>query len=176
LFVPDTTYELIYTAGAGETEYFDKSPNRGFEYYYYISSYGSNSTGQILESSKFYTMTNEPAYLRRQPGKRLSDIRIVPNPFNIRARRLQFGSQDGADRIMFYNIPPFCTIKIYTERGDLIKTIEHTDGSGDEAWTSVTSSRQVVVSGIYIAYIEVSRDAETFKKGENIIKKFVIIR
>ena len=77
---------------------------------------------------------------------------------------------------MFYNIPPFCTIKIYTERGDLIQTIEHTDGSGDEAWTSITSSRQVVVSGLYIAYFEVTEDAGAFKKGDNIIKKFIIIR
>ncbi len=176
VLVPDTTYELIYTAGSNETEYYDLSPQRGFEYYYYITSFGSNNTGHILESSKFYTMTNEPAFLRRQPGSSLSDIRIVPNPYNIRARNLQFGSQDGADRIMFYNIPPFCTIKIYTERGDLVNTIEHTDGSGDEAWTSVTSSRQVVVSGVYIAYFEVTVDTGNFRKGENTIKKFIIIR
>ncbi|MFC2088936.1 fibronectin [Calditrichota bacterium] len=178
IFVPDTTYELLYTASAGENQYYDLSPQRGFEYYYYITSFddGSTHNGVALESSKFYTMTNEPAFLRRPPGSRLSDIRIVPNPYNIKARNIQFGNQDGADRIMFYNIPPFCTIKIYTERGDLVNTIEHTDGSGDEAWTSITSSRQVVVSGVYIAYFEATEDAGQFKKGDNIIKKFIIIR
>jgi hypothetical protein len=166
----------LYTASPGESQYYDLSPQRGFEYYYYITSFDDGGTGQVLESSKFYTMTNEPAFLRRPPGSKLSDIRIVPNPYNIRARSIQFGTLDGADRIMFYNIPPFCTIKIYTERGDLIQTIEHTDGSGDEAWTSITSSRQVVVSGVYIAYFEVTEDAGAFKKGDNITKKFIIIR
>jgi hypothetical protein len=79
---------------------------------------------------------------------------------------------------MFYNIPPYCTIRIYTERGDLIKTIEHTDGSGDEEWKSVTSSGQVVVSGVYIAYIEVTQDSvdPPFTKGESIIKKLIVVR
>ncbi|MDZ7332850.1 MAG: fibronectin, partial [candidate division KSB1 bacterium] len=79
--------------------------------------------------------------------------------------------------------PPFCTIKIFTERGDLIYTIEHTDGSGDAEWNSITSSRQVVVSGVYIAHFEVTEDyydSQTgellFKKGDSAIRKFVIIR
>jgi len=90
----------------------------------------------------------------------------VPNPYNLTT--LQYG-EPGKDRIMFLNIPPICTIRIFTERGDLIKTIEHTDGSGDEAWNSVTSSRQVVVSGLYIAHFETP-------DGESAIRKFVIIR
>ena len=86
-------------------------------------------------------------------------------------------------RIFFYNIPAFCRIKIFTERGDLIETLEHTDGSGDEPWDSITSSRQVVVSGLYIAHIEVTEDYADpitgeilYRKGESTIKKFVIVR
>ncbi|OYV02819.1 hypothetical protein CGW93_03685 [candidate division bacterium WOR-3 4484_18] len=127
-------------------------------------------------------MTNEPAFLRRPPGVSLEDIRVVPNPYNIRARELQYGA-GGPDRIMFLNIPPFCTIRIYTERGDLIKTIIHDDGSGDEAWESVTSSRQLVVSGVYIAHFEVTQDYYDpntgellYRKGEQTIRKFIIIR
>ena len=84
---------------------------------------------------------------------------------------------------MFYDIPKFCDIRIYTERGDLVNTIHHVDGSGDEAWNSITSSRQVVVSGIYIAYFEVTEDIFNpnsgeivFKKGESAFRKFIIIR
>jgi hypothetical protein len=84
---------------------------------------------------------------------------------------------------MFLNIPGHCTIKIYTERGNLIKTIEHTDGSGDATWESVTSSRQVVVSGVYIAYFEVTKDYNDpatgellYKEGEQAVRKFIIIR
>jgi len=193
IHVPDTTYELIFACGEGTNhpnivnKYDDTFAQRGFDYYYYITSFDDGSANDIdpgvpLESSRFYTMTNEPAYLRRPAGKSMKDIRIVPNPYNIRARDIQYGAS-GPDRIMFLNIPAFCTIKIYTERGDLIKTIEHTDGSGDATWESVTSSRQVVVSGIYIAYFEVTEDYHDpvtgellYKKGEQAVQKFVIIR
>jgi hypothetical protein len=94
---------------------------------------------------------------------------------------LQFG-QDIPDRLAFYGLPPFCRIKIYTETGDLIETIDHTNGSGDEYWHSLTSSNQLVVSGLYIAYFEVTKDTYDeqgrlmFKKGDNIFRKFIIIR
>ncbi|GBD94017.1 hypothetical protein BMS3Abin05_01613 [bacterium BMS3Abin05] len=70
---------------------------------------------------------------------------------------------------MFLNLPPVCTIKIFSERGDLIDTINHTNTSGDEAWNSITTYRQVVVSGIYIAVF-------TTPDGKKAIRKFVIIR
>lgn len=190
--VPDTTYEEIFACGAGTgnpvvNSYDDTQAARGFDYYYYVISFDDGSTNNVqsgvpLRSSRFYTQTNEPANLKRQAGTSLDSIRVVPNPFNIRlARDPQLGYGD--DRILFLDIPPLCKIKIFTERGDLIKEIDHTDGSGDEAWDQVTSSRQIVVSGIYIAYFEVTEDYDDpstgerlFTKGENAIRKFVIIR
>ncbi|HEX9973615.1 MAG TPA: fibronectin, partial [bacterium] len=176
---PDTTFDMIFECGPGTdnpdivSEYMDKTAQRGFDYYYYVTSYDDGSTnithpGVSLESSLFWTRTIEPAYLRRPAAESLAQIRVVPNPYNIRAKNLQFG-ESGADRIMFLDLPPVCTIKIYAERGDLINTLEHTDGSGDEAWESVTSSRQVIVSGVYIAYFETS-------DGQSAFRKFVIIR
>lgn len=195
IHIPDTTYDEIFACGLGTENptivnlYDDKEAARGFDYYYYMVSFddGSNNNsplnpGGSLHSSRFYTQTNEPATLKREAGRSLDEIRVVPNPFNIRARELQFG-RGAPDRILFVDIPPFCNIKIFTERGDLVQAIEHTDGSGDEAWNSVTSSRQVVVSGVYIAYFVVTEDYHDpdtgellYKKGENAIRKFVIIR
>jgi hypothetical protein len=40
----------------------------------------------------------------------------------------------------------------------------------------MTSSRQIVVSGIYLLYVEVTEDGAGFKKGESVIRKFVVIR
>jgi len=184
---PDTTYELIKSInGSGLNEYFDVNPLRGTDYFYYITAFDDGTVdpdNNVLESSKFYTMTSEPAFLKRPAGKKLEDIRIVPNPYNLRARSLQFPGASGDDRIMFYNIPKVCRIKIFTERGDLVNTLEHIDGSGDEEWKQLTSSRQVVVSGLYIAHIEVLEDQYddgtgqlVLKKGDSIIKKFIIIR
>ena len=98
----------------------------------------------------------------------MEDARIVPNPVNLGAdATVRF---DQEDRVAFFNIPGNCTIKIYTEIGELVHTIEHSDGSGDELWNLTTTSRQLLVSGIYIAVIS---DNDT---GDEAIRKFTVIR
>ncbi len=98
---------------------------------------------------------------------------MVPNPYNIGAEDLQYVGEP--DKIIFMNVPPVCTIKIYTVRGDLVKVIEHTDGSGDQPWGDIpnehmaSQSHQIPVSGLYIAYIETP-------EGESTIVKFAIVR
>ena len=186
---PDTVFEKIATLPPGTKEFNDTKPVRGFSYYYYLVAFNdgsNNTTGEAnpvgsLHSGRFYTRTTEPAYLRRKAGLSMKDIRVVPNPYNIKARGLQYLGEP--DKITFLEIPGRCRIRIFTERGDLIQTIKHTNGSGDASWNSITSSRQVVVSGVYIAHFEVTEDyfdPETkillYKKGESAIRKFVIIR
>jgi hypothetical protein len=169
---PDTQYVEIFSCNRSNVvhEFDDTSARRGFDYYYYIVSKddGSAHGGVPLVSSKFYTMTNAPARLRRAASDDFADIRVVPNPYNIRAQALQFGTEQ-PDQISFFGLPPQCTIKIFTESGELVETIEHTNGSGDESWQSLTSSRQVVVSGLYIAYFQTPDGRSTFRK-------FIIIR
>ncbi len=193
---PDTVFQEIFACGKGTANpeivhsYNDLDAVRGQSYYYYIVAFNDGTNNQTnanphgsLHSSKYYTRTTEPAYLKRKMGNSLKDIRIVPNPYYIKAsaRNMQFYKE--FDKIMFYNIPGKCKIRIYTERGDLIATINHTDGSGDEAWNSITQYRQVIVSGIYLVNFEVTQDiydTETntilFRKGESITKKLIVIR
>ena len=180
---PDTVFSRIAELPPGTKSYEDINAKRGFSYYYYLVSYtdGSENTSGIpnptgsLESGKFYTMTNKAAYLRRKAGESLKDIRVVPNPYNIRAKDHQYTGEP--NKIMFLDVPAYCKIRIYTERGDLIKTIDHNDGSGDETWRLVTSSRQTIVSGVYIAHFEVTQDyKDLYKKGDTTFKKFIVIR
>jgi len=185
----DTVFQFLAEVPKNTYLYDDKSAVRGFAHYYSISAVnnGSNNSSGVcnpsgqLESGRFYTRTTEPAYLTRQQGVSFKDVRVVPNPYNISAKNLQFPSEQ--DKLMFYNIPGQCVIKIYTERGELIKTIHHTSGSGDEAWKLNTSSMQVVVSGVYIAYIEVTQDIyddttgeRVWKKGDNTTRKILVVR
>jgi len=187
---PDTVHTLLASVPSGTNFYDDESAIRGKDYYYYLTAYndGSNNTSGTanptgpLESSRFYTKTTEPAFLRRKQGTNLDDIVVVPNPYNIKATDLQFGNSF-KDRIYFYDIPGKCIIKIYSERGDLIETINHNNGSGDEPWNLISSGRQVVVSGLYIAHFEVSEDIIDqesgeliFKKGQSTYKKFLVVR
>ncbi len=185
----DTLFQEIASLGPGSASFDDVTAQRGFSYYYYVCAFtdgssnasgGPNPAGPLL-SSRFYTRTIQPAYLRRQAGDSLSSIRIVPNPYNIASPGMQYPGEP--DKIMFLNIPGHCTIRIYTENGDLIQQIDHENGSGDETWNSITSSRQVVVSGVYIVHFTVTADyfdpvsgQLKYRKGQTAVEKMVIIR
>jgi hypothetical protein len=99
----------------------------------------------------------------------LDRITVAPNPY--------IGSvpweRKYEDRIQFMNLPGTCRIRIYTVSGDLIKEIEHTDGTGDEYWDLLSRNNQDVVSGLYIYKIEAWDE-----RGNPIHKigKFVIVR
>ena len=175
-------YDLIADLGAGATSYEDTDLNRGTDYYYYLQAVGEaqpvdpdgiNGTpnGAPLRSSRYLTQTYLPVNLKRPPygsTGTVADARIVPNPVNLGSDpTIRF---DQEDRVAFFNIPGNCTIKIYTEIGELVHTIEHNDGSGDELWNLTTTSRQLLVSGIYIAVIS---DNDT---GDEAIQKFTVIR
>lgn len=161
----------------GARSFEDTNVSRGIDYYYYIVSVGAENTvgtagtptGVPLKSSRYYTQTYDPAQLKRKPGADLSDVRVVPNPYDLASKEgVRWPGQE--NRLGFLDVPAKCTIEIFTETGELIRTIEHTDGSGDEYWNLNTSSVQIVASGIYLAVI---KDHET---GEQVIRKFVIMR
>lgn len=102
-------------------------------------------------------------------GSMLEQVRVVPNPYDIRSRAFQFGARSQYDRIAFYGLPPICKLMIFTERGDKIWVKDHLNGTGDELWDSQTSSGQIIASGIYMLYVETPG-------GGSIIRKFVVIR
>jgi hypothetical protein len=175
------SFEMIFeTSGSSVHEYDDTTAQRGIAYFYYVVAYDDGSQNPVdfhgrkesLESGRYLNQTTQSATLLKPAGEKLSDIRVVPNPFNAAASQIQFTGEP--DKILFVNLPTKCTIRIYTEAGDLVKTIEH-EGSGDEAWGvlleehQVSDEGQVVVSGVYLAYIETP-------EGESIVKKFLIVR
>ncbi|UCH62010.1 MAG: T9SS type A sorting domain-containing protein [Fidelibacterota bacterium] len=181
IFHNSTHYELVASLAGSARDYHDavaddNGPIMGLEHFYYITAIGPNNTdatgntptGVPLKSNRYYTQTYFPVMPGRLSGD-LEDIVIVPNPFHIGAD-MDIRWPDVQDKLAFLDIPGKCTIKIYTQLGELIDTIEHTDGTGDEYWNHTTTSRQLVSSGLYIAVIT---DNETNKK---IMKKFVIVR
>jgi len=174
-------FERIAETNSSTFTYDDVTAERGKAYFYYVTAFddgtqnGADFNGKVesLESGHYLNRTTQGAHLTRAPGTSLSKIRVVPNPFQIRAESIQWPGEK--DKIMFMNLPPVCTINIYTESGDLVKTLEHTDGSGDEPWGilteewSTTETGQVIVSGIYIAHIETP-------DGEGTNLKFLVVR
>ena len=181
----DTTYTKIFECGGDSgiplTHSFDDgTAQRAVAYFYYVTAFDdgvSNATspdGSIrrLESGWNLNRTLAAAYLSRPAGT-LNTIRVVPNPLNINSQNFP----GEPNKIVFMDVPAYCTIKIFTESGDLVKTIQHTTGSGDEIWggnvlelQTVSESGQLLVSGLYIAHIV---NDET---GDDTFTKFVIIR
>ncbi|PID59441.1 MAG: hypothetical protein CR986_06100 [Ignavibacteriae bacterium] len=172
-------FELIAELPADARSYSDTAIALNTAYYYYILSVGDEVPGNPelnipahkLKSSKFYTKTYAPAY-KRSPGEKniTSKVRVVPNPYIVSANSEYLLYPNEPNKIVFVNISGNCTIKIFTEIGELVETIEHNDGSGSHDWSLRTSSNQFVVSGIYIAVLT---DNIT---GDREIVKFTIIR
>lgn len=170
----DSTYHKVFSGDASARSFSDTSAALDVAHYYYIISVGDaaqntgvGQTSGALVSNRYYTQTYDAAYRKLLASTALvaSNIRIVPNPYHIGG----FLYPSEQDKIVFKNIPAFCTIKIYSELGELIRTLDHNDGTGSEQYDLTTSSKQVIVSGVYIAVIE-------SPKGERAIKKFIVIR
>jgi hypothetical protein len=190
---PDSTMRLVFQCGGTAPtnpavvysasivhSFDDEGVTRAKDYYYCVTAFGTPTTNVgngltptgELESSQFFTRSYIPTNLKRAPLPTNDSIRIVPNPYVIAANQntLLYTSRLNLDKIAFLNIPGNCSIKIYTELGELVKEIDHTNGSGDDYWYSVTSSNQVIVSGVYLVVIQ------DRVKGQKIIKKLVIVR
>ncbi len=183
-YVDNLPYELLTVLPGSARSYEDVGVLRGAEYYYYLQAVGpihpvdekglaGTPRGLPLKSGRYFTQTYLPTGLTRVTGEAVADFRIVPNPLNLAADesvRLFPGGNSTWSQVDFLDIPGRCTISIYTETGELIRTIEHTDGSGTTAWDLTTSSRQPIVSGIYLVRVV---DNDT---GAADIKKLVVIQ
>jgi hypothetical protein len=78
------------------------------------------------------------------------------------------------DKILFVNLPVRCKLRIYTETGDLVNTIDHY-GTGDEQWNQRTVSNQYVVSGIYILAVTDCQGLDA-QPLPNQFVKFILVR
>jgi hypothetical protein len=105
-------------------------------------------------------------------------VMVYPNPYRIDAGYSGSGYEQGGNygkRIRFINLPPRCTIRIYTLDGDLVRELDHQkddlalDATYDE-WDLISRNTQAVVSGIYLYSVE-NKDT-----GDTQIGKFVIIK
>lgn len=162
-------WEAIDTVDAATTSYEDTDVARGDAYHYAVTAVDD----QGLESSKYANRSEVAAYSFAPGEADAKNVRIVPNPYVVRAGDFNFAGDD--NKLLFVNLPAYCTLRIYTATGDLIKTIEHSSGSADESWDQVTKANQLVASGVYILQVGDAEDLDG-NSVPGIIEKFVIIR
>ena len=124
---------------------------------------------------KFNLKTNKGLVNNSVASSSLDDIYVVPNPyvaFNALEPQNRLSDQTrGERRIYFENLPPKCTIRIYTLSGDPVKVLEHDAGVSNarEYWNLLNTDGFSVSYGLYIAHI----DAPDI--GQKIIK-FALIK
>jgi hypothetical protein len=172
------TWELVFeTTEKNLTSYADTNVVRGLDYYYAVTAVDNGTQndgifpGTRLESSRYVNRTQLPVVPFKQGLTTLEEnqVRVVPNPYTRPVE--SFGTPN---KISFFNLPYKATLNIFTETGDLVKTIEH-EGDADSEWDQRTDENQFVSSGIYVLAIT---NAQSFDgKGlKNQYVKFIIVR
>jgi len=178
-------YEVAYSSGpedkASDHLFVDTDVLPGAQYYYYIQAKAKigvndltadpSTRGKTIYSQRVLVPNISWINPPRISQDELSKIAIVPNPYNINDPLLDIQGWTDGRGIQFFNLPARVDIKIYTENGDLVQTINHDSPvkSGYEKWDMITRNQQVISSGVYIA---------VFKKpgGESSIQKILVIR
>ncbi len=163
----DSIFELVFACGEGTehteiaNEFIDITATPGFDYYYYITSFDDGSTNDIepgvpLESSKFYTMTNEPVSIEvgithEIPSMTINLGQNYPNPFNSRTT-IEFTLQKKG----------FVELKIYDVAGREVTTLVKepmVEGSH-----RVTFNACGLTSGVYYCRLVFEREVVIMKK------------
>lgn len=122
----------------------------------------------FLERDVFEFTSSAPKLDPDSARSQLENIRVVPNPYRGASlfegvNPLQTGR--GERQIRFINLPPRCTIRIFTVSGHLVRTLEHGVGqsnegltaealmNGEEPWDLESEDNLTVAYGIYLYHI-----------------------
>jgi hypothetical protein len=114
-----------------------------------------------FRSGDVFEFTTSPASVSEELATdELDQIAVVPNPYVATAiwepNPPYAGYQGRYQRkIDFIHLPQTATIRIYTTRGHLVKTIEHNSGidDGSASWNLVSKDGMDVAFGIYIYHV-----------------------
>lgn len=123
----------------------------------------------IKDSYSFFIQGSKIDY--QQVANELNKIRVVPNPYLVSSLyEPEFGElrKEPLRQIQFINLPPECTIYIFTIDADLIKTINHSATNGTEVWDLRADGGREIAAGMYI-YVVKTKDSE-YKDRFAIIK------
>jgi len=104
-----------------------------------------------------YHIVSVPGYTD-STTKLTLNVKVVPNPYIV----FDQWEKTSEQRVLkFTHLPSFCTIRIFTTAGDLVKVIEHKDTktnpldlSGTETWDLLNDNQQLIASGVYIFHVE----------------------
>jgi len=161
----------------GQREFVDSELLDGFPYWYSVVSFSAPDLEEGLPEfqSGFYENGRlGPFY----PGPAAPSsaaagrVNVAPNPY--RAGSYFDNPGAGAElgrQIWFTNLPPRCTVKVFTVAGDLVRTLEHDDpADGKLAWDVLSEYGRAIASGLYVYVVE-NLDSGEVQRGKLVIIK-----
>ncbi|MCD6163136.1 MAG: hypothetical protein J7K40_12085 [candidate division Zixibacteria bacterium] len=180
----DLVNEMGFNTGLVHS-YTDYDVINFFQYAYAVTAYDRGdpiNNIESLESGKEGTkLTVEPGIYNNTANAEATGIHVVPNPF-VAQSAPNFGftpttNNPSTERILFVNLPPNSTVKIYTLTGDMVTTvqnIENTDNADlgwqtTASWDLITDHMQTIVSGLYLYVVEAPGT-------DDFIGKFAVVR
>ena len=120
-----------------ETHYYDNNVENGKIYYYVVTAVDNEDCESAYSNKKSIRLT-------RAKGN-LDSVVTFPNPWK---------RDCGKDYMVFRNLTPTATIKIFSVSGKLVNKIEEKDGDGEAKWYLDNISQKIVSSGVYLYSIE----------------------
>jgi hypothetical protein len=119
------------------------------------------TTKPLRKGDVFTLKTTASSISNSLANSQLSRIRVVPNPYiasSVYEQALPVGVTRGRGSrvINFFHIPKQATIRIYTIRGELIRTLTHNANSddGNVTWDLTTSENLDVAYGVYLYHVD----------------------
>lgn len=135
----------------------------------YIAEYAQN-TNQVVADNKLEVIVYPNPY--RIDGnyqeRGFEGVDYIDSTFGGRYVKQQDLIDDRIRGIHFTNLPPKCTIRIFTLDGDLVREINHnfppdSPRSMHERWDMISRNTQSVASGIYYWTVESANDTQMGK-------------
>ena len=115
---------------------------------------------------RYYFRVNGAKVSNSQVASEMNTIRVVPNPYVVSSLwEPEFGElrKEPLRQIQFINLPPECTIYIFTVDADLIKTIYHSSTNGTEVWDLRSEGGREIAAGVYLYLVKTS-DSEYLER------------
>jgi len=116
-------------------------------------------TTKPFEANDTYLLQTKPVVFSQATAQeRLNDIYVVPNPyvgFSALESPGRLPESRGGKQIQFRNLPPKCTIRIYTMVGELVQTIEKDDYTSYANWDLLSYEGQRIAYGVYIFQVDI---------------------
>jgi len=120
---------------------------------------GSGSNRSPAIPNVVFTLDVLEAGIQQVADFDLSEVHTVPDPYLSTSR---YDRSPTSKKLMFVNLPPEATIRIYSVGGVLVDILEHSDptGSGRAEWDMRNRNNQFVASGVYFFHVVTADKSE----------------